>query len=77
TTKGEASTGVVPTTPSGPDNGGAEVNVGVGSGTPEKECKDVAPAWACKGLKKIYACKAPKFIKYPAKKCAKTCGLCQ
>ncbi|KAH7717892.1 hypothetical protein AAVH_14623 [Aphelenchoides avenae] len=49
TTKGEAA----PSTPSGPDDGSAEVNVGIGSGTPEKQCKDIAPAWACKGLKKM------------------------
>ncbi|KAH7712560.1 hypothetical protein AAVH_20103 [Aphelenchoides avenae] len=77
TTKGEATTGAGPSTRSGPGNGSAEVNVGIGSETPEKQCKDIAPAWACKGLKKAYACNAPKFVKYPAQKCAKTCGMCQ
>ncbi|KAH7711665.1 hypothetical protein AAVH_21022, partial [Aphelenchoides avenae] len=43
----------------------------------DKNCEDAVASWKCTTLKTIYACKASKYISYPEKNCAKTCGLCK
>lgn len=67
----------IPTATASDNDGSVAVDVDIGSGNvPQAECKDTVASWKCKTLKAVYACKATKYIKYPAKNCARTCGLC-
>ncbi|KAH7713430.1 hypothetical protein AAVH_19226 [Aphelenchoides avenae] len=71
TTGGPPGNSTAPSHTDGPAGTGA--TKGFESG---KNCEDAVAAWKCKTLKTVYACKASKYISYPEKNCAKTCGLC-
>ncbi|KAH7726125.1 FRAS1-related extracellular matrix protein 1 [Aphelenchoides avenae] len=73
TPRGPLRNSTAPSHTDGPTSGGSGVTVDVKIG---KKCEDAVAAWKCKTLKTVYACKASKYIAYPEKNCAKTCGLC-